>query len=79
MHWNYPILDVHEATLQAERAEKQGHWHIVIQQSLYCLERAQQAEDQQAIRFFAMKVSAAYLAVEMTEKAVFYKQLALLS
>lgn len=76
MRWTYPILDVHEAALRAERAEKRGAWHIVVQQSLYCFERAQNAEDSQAIRFFALKLSSAYLAMEMSEKAVFYKQLA---
>lgn len=77
MHWHYPIYDVHVANLRAERAEKRGHWHIFIQQSLYCLERSQNAEDNQAVRFFAYKLSTAYLAMKMFEKAMFYSQLAL--
>jgi hypothetical protein len=76
MHWHYPIGDVLEANLRAERAEQQGWWHIVIQQRLYCLERAQQAQDKQAICFFADKLSKAYHAMKMIEKAMFYSQLA---
>jgi hypothetical protein len=77
MQWNYPIQDVHEASLRAERAEKQGFWHVVVQQSLYCLERSQLAQDNQAIRFFASRLSDAYRAMKMFEKAMFYSQLAL--
>ncbi len=77
MRWTYPIADVHEASLLAERAEKRGHWHIVIQQSLYCLERSQLAYDYQAIRFFASRLSTAYGAMKMVEKSSFYNQLAL--
>jgi hypothetical protein len=77
MQWRYPIQDVHEASLRAERAEKLGAWHIVAQQCLYCLERAQQAQDHQAIRFFATKLSNAYHAMKLFEKATFYNQLAL--
>jgi hypothetical protein len=77
MQWHYPIQDVHEASIRAESAEKRGHWHIVIQQSLYCLERSQHAQDHQAIRFFAYRLSTAYCAMHMLEKAMFYRQLAL--
>jgi hypothetical protein len=77
MHWFYPLQDIHEANLLAERAEGIGCWHIVVQQRLYCLERSQTAQDPLAIRFFAHKLSTAYLAMKMFEKAVFYKQLAL--
>lgn len=76
MRWRYPIKDVHEASLSAEHAEKAGRWHIVVQQCLYCLERSQSAEDNQAIRFFAQKLSCAYVAMNMLEKAAFYSQLA---
>jgi hypothetical protein len=76
MHWTYPILDVQEASLRAERAEKRGAWHVVVQQSLYCLERSQHANDSQAIRFFACKLGAAYQAMTMIEKALFYNRLA---
>ncbi|MGL4609421.1 MAG: hypothetical protein ACRCYY_07015 [Trueperaceae bacterium] len=75
MHWHYPIYDVHEASLRAERAEKTGAWHIVVQQSLYCLERSQHAQDTQAVRFFATRLSSAYIAMNMLEKAVAYTQL----
>jgi hypothetical protein len=77
MQWRYPIQDVHEASLRAERAEKLGAWHIVVQQCLYCLERSQQAQDHQAIHFFATKLSNAYRAMKLFEKATFYNQLAL--
>lgn len=78
MQWRYPIKDVHEASLSAEHAEKAGRWHIVAQQCLYCLERSQHAEDNQAVRFFAQKLSCAYAAMNMLEKAAFYSQLATL-
>jgi hypothetical protein len=78
MHWNYPIKDVHEANLNAESAEKAGRWHVVVQQCMYCLERSQHAQDNQAIRFFAQKLSCAYIAMNMLEKAAFYSQLATL-
>jgi hypothetical protein len=77
MRWFYPLQDVHEANLLAEQAEKNGLWHIVVQQRLYCLERSQAAQDPLAIRFFAHKLSTAYAAMKMFEKAAFYKQLAL--
>jgi hypothetical protein len=77
MRWTYPILDVHEATLRAERAEQGGQWHVVVQQSLYCLERSQKAEDNQAIRFFANRLVNAYQAMKMFEKATAYNRLAL--
>jgi hypothetical protein len=77
MQWFYPIQDIHEANLRAEKAEKGGSWHVVVQQSLYCLERSQRAQDPLAIRFFAYKLSLAYAAMKMVEKAGFYRQLAL--
>lgn len=77
MQWFYPLQDIHEANLLAEQAEKTGAWHIVAQQRLYCLERSQAAQDPLAIRFFAHKLSTAYSAMKMVEKAVFYRQLAL--
>jgi hypothetical protein len=77
MQWSYPILDVHQASIRAERAEKSGSWHIAVQLNLYCLERSQQAEDGQAIRFFAFRLSTAYLSMRMLEKAVYYSHLAL--
>jgi hypothetical protein len=77
MQWRYPILDVHQASIRAERAEKSGSWHVAVQQNLYCLERSQQAQDNQAIRFFACRLSSAYLAMRMLEKAVYYSHLAL--
>ncbi len=77
MQWFYPLQDVHEANLRAEQAEKTGAWHIVVQQRLYGLERSQAAQDPLAIRFFAHKLSTAYLVMKMVEKANFYRQLAL--
>jgi hypothetical protein len=75
MQWTYPIFDVHEASVRAERAEKSGFWHVAVQQNLYCLERSQRAEDNQAVRFFAYRLSTAYLAMKMFEKAMYYSQL----
>lgn len=77
MQWCYPLQDIHEANILAERAEKNGSWHVVVQQALYCLERSQAAQDLLAIRFFASKLSAAYLAMKIVDKAAFYKRLAL--
>jgi hypothetical protein len=77
MQWFYPLQDVHKANLRAEQAEQNGLWHVVVQQRLYCLERSQKAQDPLAVRFFAQKLSMAYLAMKMSEKALFYKQLAL--
>jgi hypothetical protein len=77
MQWFYPLQDLHEANIRAERAEKSGSWHVVVQQRLYCLERSQSAQDRLAICFFASKLSAAYLAMKMGDKAAFYKRLAL--
>jgi hypothetical protein len=76
MRWHYPIYDIYEAHLRAERAETLGWWHVVVQQSLYCLERSQNAQDSQAIRFFATKLSHAYRAMHMPQKATFYTHLA---
>lgn len=77
MQWFYPLRDIYEANIRAERAEKTGSWHVVVQQRLYCLERSQKAQDPLAIRFFAHKLSLAYSAMKMVEKAGFYRQLAL--
>jgi hypothetical protein len=75
VQWTYPIHDVHEASIRAERAEKSGFWHVAVQQNLYCLERSQNAQDHQAIRFFAWRLSNAYQAMKMSEKAALYLQL----
>jgi len=75
MAWHYPITDVREAHLRALLAEKAADWHLVVKDVLFCLQAAQDAEDERAVRFFAAKLATAYEAMGFTEKAAHYHEL----
>ncbi len=73
MTWQSPIIDVQHAHLRATRAERNGHWHLVVQHARYCFEQAEYANDRRAVRYFADKLSLAYKRMGMAEKAAYYR------
>jgi hypothetical protein len=75
MSWRQPIIEVRQAHLRATLAEHAGSWHVVAQHYHYCLERAHEAKDERAIRFFASKLSLAYEKMGLPLKADYYRHL----
>ncbi|MDZ7703251.1 MAG: hypothetical protein U5L04_02045 [Trueperaceae bacterium] len=75
MTWQRPIIDIRYAQLRAARAQRAGHWHLVVQHADYCLEQAEYADDRRAIRYFADKLSLAYRHMAMFDKAEHYRNL----
>lgn len=76
MSWSHPIQSVRFAHMRAANAEAQRHWHVAVQHYLYCFEKAHQAQDARAIRFFAAKLAVAYKAMGMRSKASYYAAVA---
>lgn len=74
----YPITEVREAHLRAVFAESAARWHVAARDYLYCLEAAQSAQDERAVRFFAAKLVVAYEAMALPHKAARYLELATL-
>ena len=75
MSWRDPIIEVRQAHIRAVVAEHASQWHLMAQHYLYCLERATEADDARAIRFFAAKLSVAYAKMDMPHKATYYRNL----
>jgi hypothetical protein len=69
------IVEVRQAYWRALGAEQTLNWHVAVQHYLYCLERARDAGDERAVRFFAARLSAAYGNMHMRHKATAYRQL----
>lgn len=76
MSWSNLRYTVKEAQLKALEAERTGMWHLVVQQYIYCLKYAHKVGNKEAIKFFAAKLSRAYTAMDMHEKASYYSTLA---
>lgn len=76
MAWQQSIHDVRRAHLRASQAELSREWHMATHHYLYCLEQSQVACDLRAERFFAGKLSHAYRAMGLANKASYYRSLA---
>lgn len=75
MSWRDPITEVRQAHMRATLAERASQWHLVVQHYHYCFERAEEARDERALRFFAAKLACAYDKMAMPHKATFYRNL----
>ncbi len=75
MSWYSSISDVRQAYFRAFAAEHAAKWHLAVQHYLYCLEKANEASDYRAMKFFAAKLSLAYSQMRMLEKAEYYRRL----
>ncbi|AFZ67534.1 hypothetical protein [Deinococcus peraridilitoris] len=61
---------------RAEAAASEGSLHVAVQMYRACLEAAERREDEQAIQFFASKLSVCYERMGLGEKASSFKALA---
>lgn len=76
MAWQQSISEVRRAHLRASKAELSREWHMATHHYLYCYEQSRVARDLRAIRYFAGKLSQAYRAMGLANKASYYRSLA---
>lgn len=75
-----PVKDIVALRLshcRAERAAKQGQFHLAALHYRSCLEAAERREDLQAVHFFALRLAGCYEHMALPAKAASFYDLAL--
>lgn len=75
-----PPTDIVSLRLQhcrAESALKGGQYHLAVLHYRHCLEGAERREDVRATQFFSLKLAECYGAMNLRDKALQFKMLAL--
>lgn len=76
MAWQDEVHEVRHAHVRASYAEYAQEWHLAVKHYLFCFERALDARDDRAIRFFAAKLTQAYQAMGLVRKAGYFRSIA---
>ena len=70
------IVSLRMSHCRAEQAVRTAQYHLAVLHYRCCLEAAENREDCQAIRFFALKLASCYEQMHLREKALQFRALA---